>query len=60
MMFGGQTSEADSIRIIHKALGAGINFVDTADMYHTGVSEQVVGKALAVSLEKVQPETKKE
>ena len=47
MMFGGQTSEADSIRISHKALASGINFVDTADMYHAGVSEQVVGKALA-------------
>src|SRR5215831_626376 len=47
MMFGGQTSEADSIRIVHKALAAGINFVDTADMYHAGVSEQVVGKALS-------------
>src|SRR5262245_56934059 len=47
MMFGGQTSEADSIRIIHKAIDSGINFVDTADMYHAGVSEQVVGKALA-------------
>src|SRR5688500_2264204 len=47
MMFGAQTSEADSIRIIHKALGQGINFVDTADMYGAGESERVVGKALA-------------
>jgi aryl-alcohol dehydrogenase-like predicted oxidoreductase len=46
MMFGGQTSEADSIRIVHKALEAGINFVDTADIYNAGESERVVGKAL--------------
>jgi aryl-alcohol dehydrogenase-like predicted oxidoreductase len=47
MMFGGQTSEANSIRIIHKALDQGINFVDTADMYNAGESERIVGKALA-------------
>jgi len=47
MMFGAQTTEADSIRIIHKALDLGINFVDTADMYGVGESERVVGKAIA-------------
>ena len=47
MMFGGQTTEADSIRIIHKAIDLGINFVDTADMYVTGESERIVGKAIA-------------
>ena len=47
MMFGGQTSEADSIRMIHKALDQGINFVDTANMYNAGQSEIVVGKAIA-------------
>jgi aryl-alcohol dehydrogenase-like predicted oxidoreductase len=47
MMFGGPTAEADSIRIIHRALDAGLNFVDTADMYSTGESERIVGKALA-------------
>ncbi len=47
MMFGGQTTEADSIRIIHKALDQGINFVDTADMYVAGESERIVGKAIA-------------
>ena len=47
MMFGAQTTEADSIAIIHKALGQGLNFIDTADMYTTGESERVVGKALA-------------
>jgi aryl-alcohol dehydrogenase-like predicted oxidoreductase len=47
MNFGGPTTEADSIRIIHKALDAGINFVDTANGYNKGESERVVGKALA-------------
>lgn len=49
MMFGpwGNDDEADSIRIIHRALDAGINFVDTADVYSGGVSEEIVGKALA-------------
>jgi aryl-alcohol dehydrogenase-like predicted oxidoreductase len=47
MMFGGQTSEPDSIRIIHRAHDEGINFVDTADMYNKGESEIVVGRAIA-------------
>ncbi len=47
MMFGGQTSENDSARIIHKALDLGINFVDTADMYNVGESEAIVGRAIA-------------
>jgi aryl-alcohol dehydrogenase-like predicted oxidoreductase len=46
MNFGGTTSEADSIEIIHTALEAGINFIDTADVYNSGQSEIVVGKAL--------------
>lgn len=46
-MFGGQTSETDSIRIIHKAIDQGINFLDTANMYNAGQSEVVVGKAIA-------------
>jgi aryl-alcohol dehydrogenase-like predicted oxidoreductase len=48
MMFGaiGNPDRDDSIRIIHKALDAGINFVDTADMYSRGESEEIVGKAL--------------
>ena len=45
--FGWITSEADSIRVIHMALDAGINFVDTANVYNDGVSEEIVGKALA-------------
>jgi aryl-alcohol dehydrogenase-like predicted oxidoreductase len=47
MMFGLQTTEADSIRIIHKALDQGINFLDTANMYAGGESERIVGKAIA-------------
>ena len=47
MMFGGQTDEATSIEIIHKAHDLGINFIDTANMYNAGESERVVGKAIA-------------
>jgi aryl-alcohol dehydrogenase-like predicted oxidoreductase len=49
MMFGawGNEDHDDSIRIIHRALDAGINFVDTADVYSRGESEEIVGKALA-------------
>jgi aryl-alcohol dehydrogenase-like predicted oxidoreductase len=48
MMLGaiGNTDHADCIRIVHTALDAGINFVDTADMYSSGEAEQIVGKAL--------------
>src|SRR5919112_347944 len=49
MMFGawGNTDHDESIRIIHRALDAGINFIDTADVYAAGESEEIVGKALA-------------
>ena len=49
MMFGawGNTDHEDSVRIIHAALDAGINFIDTADVYSRGESEEIVGKALA-------------
>jgi aryl-alcohol dehydrogenase-like predicted oxidoreductase len=49
MMFGawGNTDHEDSIRIIHAALDAGVNFIDTADVYSRGESEEIVGKALA-------------
>jgi aryl-alcohol dehydrogenase-like predicted oxidoreductase len=49
MMFGawGNRDHDDSIRIIHRALDAGINFVDTADVYSGGENEEIVGKALA-------------
>jgi aryl-alcohol dehydrogenase-like predicted oxidoreductase len=49
MMFGawGETDHDESIRIIHRALDSGINFIDTADVYARGESEEIVGKALA-------------
>jgi aryl-alcohol dehydrogenase-like predicted oxidoreductase len=48
MMFGewGNTDHDESIRIIHAALDGGINFIDTADVYSAGESEEIVGKAL--------------
>src|SRR4051794_35834093 len=48
MMFGawGNPDHDDSIRIIHAALDAGINFLDTADVYSAGESEEIVAKAL--------------
>src|ERR1700709_1395044 len=48
MMFGawGNPDHDDSISIIHAAMDAGINFIDTADVYSGGGSEEIVGKAL--------------
>src|SRR6201981_3234834 len=48
MMFGawGNPDHEDSVRIIHAALDGGINFIDTADVYSAGESEEIVGKAL--------------
>jgi aryl-alcohol dehydrogenase-like predicted oxidoreductase len=48
MMFGGwaNADHEDGVRVIHKALDAGINFVDTADVYSRGESEEIVGRAL--------------
>jgi aryl-alcohol dehydrogenase-like predicted oxidoreductase len=48
MMFGawGNTDHDDCVRIIDRALDAGINFIDTADVYSRGESEEIVGKAL--------------
>ena len=65
MMFGaiGNPDHDDSIRIIHKALDAGINFIDTADAYSRGESEEIVGMALKgrrdtiILATKVQPRT---
>jgi aryl-alcohol dehydrogenase-like predicted oxidoreductase len=49
MMFGGwgNPDHEDSIKVIHRAIDAGINFIDTADVYSAGESEQIVGKAIA-------------
>ena len=48
MMFGpwGNNDHADATRIIHRALDAGINFIDTADVYSGGISEEIVGQAI--------------
>ena len=47
MMFGGPTDEAVSAKIIGKAREAGVNFIDTADAYSKGGSEETVGRAIA-------------
>jgi aryl-alcohol dehydrogenase-like predicted oxidoreductase len=46
MTFGSQVEEAAAIGIIKSAMGAGVNFFDTADQYINGRSEEIVGKAL--------------
>ena len=46
MMFGGRTNATDSYDIIDRSLDAGINFLDTANVYSTGRSEEVTGEAL--------------
>ena len=60
MMFGawGNTDHEDSVRIIHAALDAGINFIDTADVYSSGESEEIVGEALVGRREEVVLATK--
>ena len=49
MMFGGPTDEGSALRIVASAREAGINFIDTADAYNDGRSEEVVGRAIAHS-----------
>src|SRR5258707_27690 len=46
MMFGGATGEDDAVRIIHRAVDDGINFIDTANVYAKGESERIVGRAI--------------
>jgi aryl-alcohol dehydrogenase (NADP+) len=60
MMLGGMGNpdHDDSVRIIHKALDFGINFVDTADRYSAGESEEIVGKALKGRRDKIVLATK--
>jgi aryl-alcohol dehydrogenase-like predicted oxidoreductase len=60
MMFGpmGNADHDDAIAMVHKALDAGINFVDTADRYSSGESEEIVGKALKGRRENVVLATK--
>jgi aryl-alcohol dehydrogenase-like predicted oxidoreductase len=47
MMFGGKTDADESVRITQAAIDAGVNFIDTADVYNAGESERLVGQALA-------------
>ena len=60
MMFGamGNSDHDDSIWIINAALDAGINFVDTADVYSQGESEEIVGRAIAARRDQVVLATK--
>jgi aryl-alcohol dehydrogenase-like predicted oxidoreductase len=60
MMFGawGNPDHDESVQIIHKALASGINFIDTADVYSGGESEEIVGKALAARRDSVVLATK--
>jgi aryl-alcohol dehydrogenase-like predicted oxidoreductase len=53
MMFGGKTGRRESVEIIHRAIDAGINFVDTANVYNAGRSEEAVGEALQGHRERV-------
>lgn len=46
MMFGRQVDEKESLSIVERALDAGVNFIDTADMYANGVTEQILAKAI--------------
>ncbi len=52
MMFGGPTDEATASRIIAAAEDAGVNFIDTADAYNAGRSEEIVGRAIASDRER--------
>ncbi len=60
MMFGawGNPDHDDSVAVIHAALDAGINFIDTADVYSAGESEEIVGKAIAERRDEVVLATK--
>jgi aryl-alcohol dehydrogenase-like predicted oxidoreductase len=53
MTFGAQTDEATSIRMVDMAVDAGINFIDCADIYVRGISEQILAKALKGKRDKV-------
>jgi diketogulonate reductase-like aldo/keto reductase len=52
MMFGrvGNPGHDDCVRIVHQALDAGINVIDTADVYSCGEAEEIVGKALGADI----------
>ncbi len=52
MMFGGPTDEPTSMRIIARARDAGVNFIDTADAYNQGRSEEIAGRGVAAERDK--------
>jgi aryl-alcohol dehydrogenase-like predicted oxidoreductase len=52
MMFGGPTDEPTSMRIIARARDAGVNFIDTADAYNQGRSEEITGRGIAAERDK--------
>jgi aryl-alcohol dehydrogenase-like predicted oxidoreductase len=49
MLFGEQTDEAEAFAIIDRALDAGLNFLDTANIYNRGRSEEIIGRALRLN-----------
>jgi aryl-alcohol dehydrogenase-like predicted oxidoreductase len=49
MTFGGRTDEKEALRIVSHARERGVNFIDTADAYNRGASEEVVGRAIAAN-----------
>ena len=58
MMFGGPADEADSLALMERAFDAGVNFVDTANIYVKGESERIVGKGIAKRRDQVVLATK--
>jgi aryl-alcohol dehydrogenase-like predicted oxidoreductase len=46
MMFGRQVDEAESLKVIQRAIEQGVNFIDTADMYANGVTEEILAKGI--------------
>ncbi len=52
MMFGARTDETVAKRIVDRARAAGVNFVDTADVYSKGISEEITGRAIAEDRER--------
>ena len=58
MTFGSQVSEADSARLVDYALDRGVNFLDTANVYNQGLSEEITGRILGPRRSKVVLATK--
>src|SRR5271157_2903439 len=58
LTFGLQADEAEALRIVDRCLDAGINFIDTANVYNKGAAETILAKALAGRRQKVVLATK--